>query len=233
MKILFKYLKKVWFVVLISIFLSFLYSLISGFNIGLIGPIVRILFLGQSKGVDIPFLKSFLAKFIYSVPPYVASLRLAIVLIVAYFFRGLFYYFQRLTAFIVEEKVIAYLREDLFNHVLDLPISFFEKTKKGEIISRFTYDFASLRYTISDGLLVFVKNFFMLIVYLYIILWASWRLTIFSLIFVLPVVLFMSYLSKKLKKHNLEVQKYFGKFSSYLQEILNGLKLIKGVAGET
>lgn len=124
-------------------------------------------------------------------------------------------------------KTLNTLRKDLFNSVADLPISFYDSRPNGEIMSRFTNDVESLRAFLSQGLtqlissaITIVGSFFFMIYY------GRW-LTVLVLIMVALMIFITKELGKKSAYFFKKQQKELGTVNGYIEEIIEGQKVVK------
>lgn len=125
------------------------------------------------------------------------------------------------------ERCVAGLREKVFSHVLNLPITFFEDQGVGDIQSRIITDTTFLQQFIGSGLSVALRNFLLLIGGLILLFVVNFKLTLVSLItipFVLIPILFFGRKVRALTKTN---QEKIGKMSAYLSEAIQQIKTVQ------
>ncbi|ACL70644.1 ABC transporter related [Halothermothrix orenii H 168] len=158
--------------------------------------------------------------------------KLAIVMIVIFFVKGIVYYGQRYLVSYVSHKAIRDIRNDLYAHLQNLSLSFFNKNKTGEMISRVTNDVNRLQSAIVNGTIsVFyqVVVFILGIGYLFIL---NPRLTMF-LIIVLPAMTYLlSRFNKKIRRVSKNVQMKIADVSDVLQETLSAIRVVKSFCRE-
>lgn len=124
-------------------------------------------------------------------------------------------------------RTLKTLRKDLFESVADLPISFYDSRPNGEIMSRFTNDVESLRAFLSQGLAqlissaITITGSFILMIY-----YGKWLTVI-----VVAMVAVMIFLTKKLGEKSAyffkRQQKELGTVNGYIEEIIEGQKVVK------
>lgn len=125
------------------------------------------------------------------------------------------------------QKTLNSIRKDLFDRVSDLPLSFFDSRPNGEIMSRFTNDVESLRMFLSQGLTQFVSSGIMLIGSFVIMLYLSWHLTILVVLMMFVMLFITKVLGKRSAFFFKRQQKELGEVNGYIEEIIEGQKVVK------
>lgn len=125
------------------------------------------------------------------------------------------------------QKTLNSLRKDLFDSIEDLPISFFDTRPNGEIMSRFTNDVESLRAFLSQGLTQLISSSITIIGSFCIMLYYSWKLTILVVLMVMVMLLLIKVLGKKSSYYFKKQQKELGEVNGYIEEIIEGQKVVK------
>ena len=128
--------------------------------------------------------------------------------------------------------IVRDLRTKLYNKVVSLPISFFSKERKGDIIARMTGDVGEVETSIVTSLDMLIKNPIFIVIYFTTLICVSWELTVFT-ICVFPVVGWvMGFIGRKLKAKSLHAQQKLGETTSQMEETLGGLRIIKAFLAE-
>ncbi len=128
--------------------------------------------------------------------------------------------------------LIRDIRNLLYDKIVDLHIGFFQKQKKGDIMSRMMSDVGEVEASIMSSIELLSKNPIMILVYLTIMFILSWKLTLFVLI-VLPIAgLIMGRVGRSLKKKSKEGQTQLGQLLSQIEETLSGLRVVKAFNAE-
>ncbi len=128
--------------------------------------------------------------------------------------------------------IVRDIRNQLYNKILSLPLSFFTSERRGDVLSRMSGDVAEIENSIMASLDMLFKNPVMIIVCLAMMIFISWQLTVFVLI-LLPIAgLVMGRVGKRLKRKSLEAQNQWGVLMSYIEETLGGLRIIKAFNAE-
>jgi subfamily B ATP-binding cassette protein MsbA len=156
----------------------------------------------------------------------------AIGIIVVFFLKGVFYYGQKYLTSYVAQKAIRDIRNDLYAHLQDLSLSFYDEMKTGQIMSRVTNDVGKLQSAIVSGAVnIFYKSFTLVggLIYLF---YLSWQLTI-AILFIFPPVtyVFVKY-NKRIRKVSRRVQAKVADITDVLQETITGVRIVKAFGQE-
>ncbi len=149
-----------------------------------------------------------------------------------FFFKNLFRYLAIYTMIPVRAGISASLRQLLFDKWMRLPISYFSKEKKGDLISRMTADVQEVEWSILSMLEALVKDPLLIIGSIAIMIYTSPSLTIFVIILMIFTSLVIGGISRTLKKQSGEAQQKMGELISIQEESLGGLRVIKAFTAE-
>ena len=127
----------------------------------------------------------------------------------------------------ISQGVLKRIRDEMFNNMEDLPISYFDTHTHGEIMSRYTNDTDTLRQMISQSLAQVISSVISIIAIIISMLYLSPVLTVFVLIFTAITIWVTKIISKKSSKYYVEQQESLGKVNGYVEEMLNGQKVVK------
>ena len=152
---------------------------------------------------------------------------LAVVLIVMNLFSNLFRYLGGYTVENMRVTTIQRLRNAMFDSVIGKDVGYFAGQRKGDIISRITSDAVVVQYCITNTLQVAFREPFLIIGYLVLMLNISWKLALFSVLFLPLVGLIIGNIVKKLRRPAGQSQQRMGELVSVLDESLGGIKIVK------
>lgn len=127
----------------------------------------------------------------------------------------------------VGQDSLLHIRNDLFTHMLDLPLSYFDSNKHGDIMSRYTNDVDATRQLISQSLPQVILSLFLMLGYLTAMFFTSWILSIFTVVFSSLLILITRIISMRSKKYFLLQQKNVGAITGYIEEMVEGQKVVK------
>ena len=128
--------------------------------------------------------------------------------------------------------IVRDIRTMVYNKLLSLPMGFFSKQKKGDIIARMSGDVTEIEVSIISSLDMLIKNPILIICYFSALIYLSWELTLFTVTVVPAMAWGMSAIGKKLKRKSLEAQEKWSDTMAQLDETLGGLRVIKAFIAE-
>lgn len=224
-------------IALIFIF-NILYSLFSLFSMALVVPFLTILFSDHNAIVHQPELAidtdSLLNMFYYYLGLFVNShgqvkalFVVAATMILFSLITNVFRYAASYSLAPVRSGTLKNIRSDIYRKLLILPLSFYTKHKRGDIITRFGTDVQEMEWSVISTIQVLCRDPFLLLIYLFTLLTINWKLTIITLL-ILPISGFLiSFVGKFIKRYSTRAQETLGKISSKFEEAMSGLRIIK------
>ena len=157
----------------------------------------------------------------------------ALVLLVAlYFFRNLFRYLSQFFLAPVRNGVVRDIRQELYDKMLALPLSFYSEERKGDLLARMSVDVQEVESSILDVLVSIVREPLMIVGALAFMLYVSPSLTLFVLVLLAFTGLVIGRVGKMLKRQSRRVQERLGLLLSMMEEGISGLRIIKGFNAE-
>ncbi len=136
-------------------------------------------------------------------------------------------FWQSRCSVFLTQRTLNTIRKELFDAVSDLPVSYFDSRPNGEIMSRFTNDVESLRMFLSQGLTQLVSSGIMIVGSFFIMLVLSWQLTVLVIITMIVMVFVTKSLGKQSARFFKKQQKELGEVNGYIEEIIEGQKIVK------
>ena len=128
--------------------------------------------------------------------------------------------------------IVRDIRTMVYNKLLSLPMGFFSRQKKGDIIARMSGDVTEIEVSIISSLDMLIKNPILIFCYFSALIYLSWELTLFTVTVVPAMAWGMSAIGKKLKRQSLEAQGKWSETMAQLDETLGGLRIIKAFIAE-
>ncbi len=149
-----------------------------------------------------------------------------------YIISALLNYLQGYVMAGVTMKVVYRMRTDVGAKIHRLPISFFDKTTHGEVLSRITNDIDTISQTMSQSLSQIITSVTSLLGIVIMMFSISWKMTLVALL-VLPLTM-VSILSvvKKSQKHFVNQQTYLGQVNGHIEEMFGSHTIVKSFNGE-
>ncbi|PEK99891.1 ABC transporter ATP-binding protein [Bacillus sp. AFS017336] len=153
-------------------------------------------------------------------------------LIGLYVLSSIFAYLQGYVMSGVTAKVTFKLRSDINDKVHKLPLSYFDKTNHGEVLSRITNDVDTINQTLNQSLTQIITSITSIIGISIMMISISWKLTIVALCILPLSMVFVMMIVKKSQKHFINQQRFLGKVNGHVEEMLGNHVLVKAFSGE-
>lgn len=128
--------------------------------------------------------------------------------------------------------ILKDLRMQIYNKILALPLGFFSQERKGDIIARMSGDVQEVEYSITSSIEMLIKNPILIIFYVGTLIFISWKLTLFVLVFAPVMIWLMGVIGRNLKKRSTEAQALWSDVMSQVEETLSGLRIVKAFLAE-
>jgi len=157
---------------------------------------------------------------------------IALLLLVILFIQSTFSYFRIVLFNNVTEKTLAYLRQDTYNHLIKLPLTFFDQRRVGELNSRISSDIILLQETLTTTLAEFIRQIIIIVGGIILLTYTSPKLTLFMLA-VLPVIMILARVfGKFIRKFSKIVQAKVAESNIIVEETLQGIQSVKSYTNE-
>ena len=153
---------------------------------------------------------------------------LSVFIILMSFLSNLFRYLGQRVMETMRVRSLQRLRNRVYDNVMGLHVGYFNNERKGDIISKISSDVQVVQFCITNTLLVAFRDPFMIVGFLIALVMISWKLTIFSVIFLPVVALVIGSIVKRLRKSATAAQERFADMVSLMDESLTGIKILKG-----
>ncbi|MCC3156014.1 ABC transporter ATP-binding protein/permease [Hymenobacter sp. 15J16-1T3B] len=125
------------------------------------------------------------------------------------------------------QYIVRDIRVDLYRHILNLRLQFFDRTPIGVLVTRNISDVETLSDVFSEGLAAMIGDILQLVFIMAFMFYIDWRLTLVSLS-VIPPLLFSTYVFKeKVKKSFQEVRTAVANLNAFVQEHLTGMNIVQ------
>ena len=136
------------------------------------------------------------------------------------------YTYQRIMI-VISQGTLRDLRKELFAHMESLPIRYFDQNAHGDIMSVYTNDIDTLRQLISQSIPQTINSMVTLVITFVSMMVLSWPLTILSVLMVVVTMFVSGRLAKKSGIYFVQQQKDLGAENGYIEEMMNGQKVVK------
>ena len=231
----------------LTVVFNILSAVLNIFSFAALIPILQILFRTEGAGTatelmpwSLDNLKEVLAnnadyyvtQLIGDVGATTTLLLIGLFLAFATFLKTGAYFLSSATIIPIRTGVVRDIRNQLYHKITSLPIGFFSEERKGDIIARMTGDVGEIESSIMSSLDMLFKNPILIISYFTALIFISWQLTLFTLVFVPIFGWFMGYVGRKLKRKSIAAQSLWSDTMSQVEETLGGLRIIKAFCAE-
>ncbi|MEI6305823.1 MAG: ABC transporter ATP-binding protein [Deltaproteobacteria bacterium] len=127
----------------------------------------------------------------------------------------------------VGQKVMADMRADLYRHVLHLPVTWFDKTPVGSVVTRLTNDVEVLGEMFAAGIITIVGDILLLVGIVSVMLWMNTRLSLVTFS-ILPLLFYVAWMFRRRMRQSFrEVRARLGRLTSFLAESIGGMHIIQ------
>lgn len=127
----------------------------------------------------------------------------------------------------ISNGVLKKIRQEMFDHMQTLPLSYFDGHTHGEIMSRFTNDTDTLRQLLSQTIPQFISSLVTIISVAISMIMLSWQLFIITLIMMMLMVFISGSIGKNAGKYFALQQRELGKVNGFIEEMIEGQKVVK------
>ncbi|WP_143422076.1 lipid A ABC transporter ATP-binding protein/permease MsbA [Gilliamella bombi] len=136
--------------------------------------------------------------------------------------RGLANYGYSVFLSLISGKVVMRIRQRLFNHFVDSPVSYYDQNSNGRLLSRITYDTDQVASSSSDALIVIIRESAFICGLFYTMFYNSWQLSL-SLIIITPIVIaLITFISIKFRQLAKNMQNSMGDVTMSVEQMLKG-----------
>ncbi len=230
-----------------GVFLNILSAVFNIFSFALLIPILKMLFNindlhyefipwdtpGASfKDTAVNNLYWYVGDAITSRGPAVVLLALCLVLCVFTLLKTACYFGSSAVMVPIRTGVVKDIRGRLYDKILSLPLGFFTRERKGDIIARMSGDVQEVETSLTASLDMLIKNPILIIFYVGVLFFVSWQLTLFVLVSAPLMLWLMSMVGRKLRRQSAEAQGLWSDTMSQVEETLGGLRVIKAFLAE-
>ena len=231
----------------LTIVFNMLSALLNIFSFAALIPILQILFRTEGTGTATQLMPwsfdnlkdvisnnadYYVTQLIHSVGSTTTLLLIGLFLAFTTMLKTGAYFLSSATIIPMRTGIVRDIRNQLYRKITSLPLGFFSDERKGDIIARMTGDVGEVEGSIMSSLDMLFKNPILIIFYFSALLFISWQLTLFTLIFVPIFGWFMGMVGRKLKQNSIKAQSLWSDTMSQVEETLGGLRIIKAFCAE-
>lgn len=232
------YIKPYWGYAVLNVLFNLLTIVFSLFSLTMLVPFLNLLFGTEALVTEKPAFalnaNALLNSLNYQISQIIvekgqleALIFICILLITSFLLRNLGRFFAMFYMANVRIGAVKDIRNAIYTKILILPISFYNKNRKGDIMARITTDVQEVEYSIMNYLEMIVRDPITILVYIAFMFSVSPQLTLFVLV-LLPVTgLLIGYIGKSLRRSSKIGQSRMAGMLSTIEETISGLRIIK------
>lgn len=234
---LFRLLKPYKWLLVLAFVLTLLYAITNAVSVYLSIPLLRTLFLSSNPQSITPpnQFNNIFDSFRYAFESYIFAdadkvnilAKVCLLLLLFFFSKNLFGYLQSILTQYVQKSMTTSIRRRMYRKFTTLSLKYFSEKKSGDVISRFISDVNLLQSSISVAFTNIIKEPMLIIIFLTMAFFISWKLTLMSIVIVPVALLLIIYIGRKLRKYSYRVQDKLGEFTSVIAETIYGSKIIR------
>ena len=226
--------KPYWLKLALAMLCMVFYSVLTAAQAFLVKPVFDGVFL-KKEGIP-PFIQNIIVQLHlegFFLQKDMEMLRLLpFVIVLLFLLKGVFNYGQSYLMNFVGLRVIADLREKLYNHLQTLSLSFFTKTPTGILISRITSDVALIQGSVSSTITGLLKDAFTIIFLVGVVFYRDWKLAIVAFIIFPLAIIPIKEFGKRMRKFSRKGQQRIGLLTTLLHETITGNRIVKAFGME-
>lgn len=235
---IFGFLKPFKYLFLLALFLNTIFSFFSTISIAVIKPIFQIIFneeiIEEATTADPSFFDgikdsfySFINTLIYDTNIYNTLIKLSIIIIILFLLKNIFKYMSSVVTVKLEENIIKYIRDKVFEKLTSFSVGFFNKQKEGNLISIISNDITTLNATTISSLNIVLRESTQVILFLFLLFSISVKLTLIAFATSIISIILVKYSMQYLRRYATRMQLALADWTSVLHEAISGIKVIK------
>ncbi len=152
--------------------------------------------------------------------------------VVAFIFRGICHFIGNYCLAWVGNNVVADLRQQLFEHVMAMPVAFHDKESTGSLISKLTFDTEQVLQATSKSILTIVQQGAFVIGLLGMMFYKSWQLSLIFLVITPIIAVIVTVVSRRFRKVSKSIQGAMGEVTTAAEQTFNGHKVVLTFGGQ-
>ena len=157
-----------------------------------------------------------------------ALLIVCLTFVAIFFLKNLFRYLSLVFMAKVRNGIVRDVRNEVFKKYMHLPLAFFTRGKKGDLLSRISTDVQEIEYSILNVIESLFKEPIVIVGSIAFMMVISLELTIFVFILIFFTVFIVGRISRNLKRQSKDVQNQLSDLVIHVEESLNGMRIVQG-----
>ena len=229
-----KFCKPYKLMVFVSIFSSLIFALLNALSIWLVGSLITsIMSISPNKTQEDNSTFSNIEQWLNPGEDPLSSLKiLCFMLFATFFLKNLFFYINNVSLSYVQTKMIIDIRNKLFKKLCNLPLSFYNKNKTGELSSITINDVANMRTAFTQSVQNLINQPLSMVVMIIMLCIINLKLALLILIVAPLSFTIVSFLANSIKRKAKRSSIQIAGLMNILQEMLSGIRIVKSFISE-
>lgn len=156
-----------------------------------------------------------------------ALILFSVIIFVLYSLKNIFGYLAAVQIAVIRTRVVRDLRNKLFSKAMRLPLGYYDKARKGDVMARFSSDMVEYEESVLGSLQSLLSSIISMVLFMAMLVYLNVKLTLFVLLMLPLVALVVAGLARRLKRTSQVVQEMNSRLISLTDETMGGLKVIK------
>ena len=157
---------------------------------------------------------------------------LPLIILALYAIKGIFFYLQTYVMNYVGQKIVASLRERLYAHIIDLPLSYFHKHHTGTLMSRIINDVNLIQEAVSGAVTALLCDVFTIMGLTAVVFYRDFKLAIIAMVVFPLTITPVVKIGRRLRRISTSSQEKMGEISSLMHETFTGNRIVKAFGME-
>lgn len=209
-----------------------LLSYLKNYKLQFVFVLVCILVSAVTGAVSSLFLQRLIDDYIsplllQAVPDFSGLLRVILLMGSIYIIGVLATLFYNRTMVVIAQGILKKIRDEMFSHMQTLPIKYFDTHTHGDIMSHYTNDTDTLRQMLAQSIPQVFSSIFTMTAVFFAMLYISIWLTLFVVVYVFIMLKVIGRIAGKSRSYFVKQQKSIGDVNGYIEEMINGQKVVK------
>ena len=226
---------------LLNIVFNILSAFFSVFSLLMLIPFLQVLFYGSSMSVqkdsvtEVPFLKYFYEIWLEYLLVHGKSAALTVLcisLILVFLLKNTFRFLALYVLVPVRTGIMMRLRHQIYTHLLRLGYPFYQKTRRGDVLTRFGQDVQEVEYGIVNFMEIGLKEPVTIVITLISLVWMSPILTLWVLVLLPVSALIIGRIGKFLRRQSYQAQQEMSVLQAMVDELMHGIRIIRSLGAD-
>lgn len=145
---------------------------------------------------------------------------------------AVFMFLMRQTIIVVSRKIEKHLKDDVYDHLQKLSLSFYRRSNTGDIMARVTEDVSAVRMYLGPGIMYTINFVSNIILVLLVMFSVNVEMTLYVLVPMPILAVSIYFVNQIIHKRSTLLQEQMSRISTYVQEMYSGIRVVKAFAAE-